>query len=206
MSVRSTLGASHEAHGRWKKVPTGEQLGLDRVEDLLLVLARVRSFSAGLHLFSRVRAEVSAWMPVRWWVPGRRYSEKPPFLAPPLMSEQIRPVVMSMPPIASMNLREVGQVDDDQVVDLDPGELLDRPDRQRRAAVGVGGVDLARAVTGDRRHRVARDREPPGGAAADPPQHDRVRADARVAGVGARLLGCPSAAGRSRGSAPCRCR
>ena len=37
--------------------------------------------------------------------------------------------------------------------------------------------------------RVARDRQPPGRAAADPPQHQRVRAAPRIVGVGARLLG-----------------
>ncbi len=57
------------------------------------------------------------------------------------------------------------------------------------APVGVGGVDLARAVSGDRRHGVPRNRQPPGGAAPDPPQHHRVRAAAGVAGVGPGLLG-----------------
>ena len=49
-------------------------------------------------------------MPVRWWVPGCRNSEKPPFLAPPLMFEQIRPVVTSIPPIASMNFGKLARL------------------------------------------------------------------------------------------------
>ena len=85
-------------------------------------------------------------------------------------------------------LGEVGQVDDDHVVDPEPGELLDRLDRQRRPAVGVGGIDLAHAVAGDRGGRVPGDREPAGDPAADPPEHQRVRTAARVVGVGSGLL------------------
>ena len=84
-------------------------------------------------------------------------------------------------------LREVVEVDLDQVVDLDAEVLLDRLDGERRAAERVGGVDLVGAVAGDVDDRVARDREPRVLAAADAHQQDRVRAAA--VGRRAGLLG-----------------
>ena len=86
-------------------------------------------------------------------------------------------------------LREVLEVDLDQVVDLDAEVGLDGADRQRGAADGVRGVDLVLAGAGDVDHGVARDRERRVLAAADPQQQDAVRA-ARLADlVRPRLLG-----------------
>ena len=58
-----------------------------------------------------------------------------------------------------MSFGEVREVHLEDVVDLDPEVLLDRLDRERRAADRVGGVDLVAAVAGDVDDRVARDRE-----------------------------------------------
>ena len=58
------------------------------------------------------------------------------------------------------------EVDDRDLVDVDPEQALDRPDRELRAARGVGGVDLLRPLPGDLGERVARDRELAEGAAA----------------------------------------
>ena len=80
------------------------------------------------------------------------------------------------PPSASTNFGEALEVDLDHVVDLDAEELLHRVDHQRRAAEGVGGVDLLRSVAGDVGQRVARDRQPRRLAAAVAHQHDRVGA------------------------------
>ena len=109
MSVRTACGAYQAAHGRWKK-ERREQLGFDRVEDLLLVALAGRSVLAALHVFSRVRARTSAWVPLRWWTPGRRFRVNPPFWAPPLISEQIRPVLTVTPPIASMNFGKLARL------------------------------------------------------------------------------------------------
>ena len=56
-------------------------------------------------------------------------------------------------------LLEPLEVDEHHVVHLDAGEVLDRLDRERRAAVGVCRVDLRRGVAGDLGAQVARDRE-----------------------------------------------
>ena len=72
---------------------------------------------------------------------------------------------------------EAGEVDDRDVVDLDPEEVLDRLDLQLRAAEGVGGVDLLRRLAGDLGEDVARDREFAEGAAAGADQHQRVGAE-----------------------------
>ena len=56
-------------------------------------------------------------------------------------------------------LREVGEVDDDDVVHRDAGEVADGADRERGAAELEGGVDLAGAVPRDVDAEVARDRE-----------------------------------------------
>ena len=106
--------------------------------------------------------------------------------------------------MASMNLGKFAKLMMITWLILHPGELLDGLDGQRRAAEGVGGVDLVRAVAGDRDERVARDRQPAGDAAADPPQHQRVRPAAGVVRVGARLVRRPRAAGRCRSPARCR--
>jgi len=45
-------------------------------------------------------------------------------------------------------LREVGEVDDDQVVDLKPGQLLDHLQRERRTAVRPSRVDLLKPKPG----------------------------------------------------------
>ena len=121
MSVRTALGASHETHGSRKNVPGEISWVLIALRICCWCWTRVRSFSAGLHAVLARAGERSAWVPLRWWVPGRRFSVKPPFLTPPLISEQTRPVLTSTPPIASMNSGKFGEVDDDQVVDLDAG-------------------------------------------------------------------------------------
>ena len=63
----------------------------------------MRSFSAGLQAFLRVRASASACVPFRWLTPAFRSSVKPPLRVPPLMSEQTRPVFTSTPPSASIS-------------------------------------------------------------------------------------------------------
>ena len=80
-----------------------------------------------------------------------------------------------MPPSESIRSGKFVEVDLDQVVDRDAEVLLDRLDRQRGAAEGVGGVDLVAAVARDVDHGVAQDRELRVGAAADAQEQDRVR-------------------------------
>ena len=128
--------------------------------------------------------------------PGLRFSVQPPFAAPPLICAHTFPVVTSTPPIASMNCGNAARLTTITWLILTPVNGLDGLDRERRAAVRVGRVDLGRAVPGNVRERVARDREAARGAAADPPQHHRVAAAARVRRVGARLLRAGRAAGR----------
>ena len=100
-------------------------------------------------------------------------------------------------------LREVLEVDLDEVVDLDAEVLLDGADRQRRAADGVGGVDLVLAVAGDRDDGVARDRERRVVAAADAQQQDRVRARALADLVSRPAPWSPSRGRRSRARGSC---
>ena len=82
-----------------------------------------------------------------------------------------------------MTLLEPGEVDDDDVIDRDAGEALDRSDGERRAAVRVGGVDLVVAVARDLDPEVARDGEERDpvlvGIRAD--EHDRVGAEGPLA-------------------------
>ena len=75
-------------------------------------------------------------------------------------------------------VREVLEAHLDDVVDAHAAaeEVLDRPHRQPGATDGVGGVDLLRAVTGDRRVGVARDREPAYRPERRVKQQDAVRA------------------------------
>ena len=81
-------------------------------------------------------------------------------------------------------LAEAVEVDDRDLVDVDAEQVLDRPDRELRAAGGVGGVDLLRSLPGDLGERVAGDRELAERAPPGPDQHDRVRA------VGRRACSC----------------
>ena len=80
---------------------------------------------------------------------------------------------------------EAVEVDERDVIDVEPGQVLDRPQRERRAAELERRVDLGRSVAGDLDPQVARDREEREpvlpGIGAD--QHDRVGA-ARVAAPG----------------------
>ena len=73
---------------------------------------------------------------------------------------------------------EPAEVDRDHVVDREPRDLLDRLEGQLRAPVGVGLVDLGRAVPGDVDLEVTRDREQRGGAlrGIEPDEHQRVGA------------------------------
>ena len=87
---------------------------------------------------------------------------------------------------------EAGEVDVHQVVDLEPGELLDGLQRQLRAAVRVGGVELVGPDAGDVDLEVARQGEQGDRVAVrvEPEQHRRVgeaelAADLLVALVGA---------------------
>lgn len=53
---------------------------------------------------------------------------------------------------AAQQIHDVGEaaeVDVDEVVDRQPEHVAQREQRQRRPALGVGGVDLAHAVAGD---------------------------------------------------------
>src|SRR6185369_1325228 len=85
-------------------------------------------------------------------------------------------------------LFEAGEVDDRDVVNLDPEELFDRLYLQGGAAVSVSGVDFGRRVAGDFGVGVARDRKFVEGAAAGADQHQGVGAEfAFVAGL-VRLL------------------
>ena len=73
---------------------------------------------------------------------------------------------------------EADEVDVDEVVHRQAGERLERRDRQRRAAVGVGGVDAVGAPARDLDTQVARDRQHRDalGARVDAQQHDAVGA------------------------------
>ena len=75
-------------------------------------------------------------------------------------------------------LLEVPEVDDHQVVDLEPGEALDRLHGEVRAAELERGVDLREAVAGHVDAQVARDRQERGAASSrvGADEHDRVRA------------------------------
>ena len=79
---------------------------------------------------------------------------------------------------------EAAEPDLGVVVDPQPCGRLDGADQQRRAAEGVGGVELVAAVTGDGDVGVARDAHQDRTAAAAVQQHDRVRALADVAAGG----------------------
>ena len=68
------------------------------------------------------------------------------------------------------------------MVDVDPEEVLDGPDLERRAAERVGGVDPLVALPGDRGERVARDRDLVERAAAGMDDHQRVRARGQAVG------------------------
>src|SRR4051794_33711063 len=72
--------------------------------------------------------------------------------------------------------REVREVDEEDVVDVDPEVSLDGPDGQRWAADRVRGVDLVAPVAGDVDDRVARDRQLRAVPAAEAQEHDAVRA------------------------------
>ena len=79
---------------------------------------------------------------------------------------------------------EAVEVDVDDVVDVvQAGELLDDLQRQLRAPVAVGGVELVDPVAGDVDLQVARDRQDRDLVGGDPQQDRRVRA-ARTASVG----------------------
>ena len=54
---------------------------------------------------------------------------------------------------------EIREVDDDDVIHVEARERMDRPDRQRRAAVLEGGVDLLGPEAWDRHLDVARNRQ-----------------------------------------------
>ena len=75
------------------------------------------------------------------------------------------------------------------MVDVESQVLLDGGDRQRRAADGVGGVDLVGPLARDVHHGVARNREPCAGQAAGPHQQDRVGAAGLAHHVGPALAG-----------------
>ena len=104
-----------------------------------------------------------------------------------------------MPPIASMNLGKLAKLTTIRWLILTPGELLDRLDRQRRAAERVGGVDLACAPWPGMSATVSRGidsrREVP-----PPIRHSMIVSERLPASlrVGARLLG----ARRARWSVP----
>ena len=72
---------------------------------------------------------------------------------------------------------EAAELDVDDVVDLQPGELLDRLHCQRRTAQRVGLVELVGAVPGDLHAEVARQREDRGRGLVgiQPDEHHRVR-------------------------------
>ena len=76
---------------------------------------------------------------------------------------------------------EAREVNDRDVVDLDPEQLLDGLDHQRGAAEAVGSVDLVVAELGDRRQGVAGDRQLLERAAAGSQDHDRIGAGAGCA-------------------------
>src|SRR5207248_6992296 len=85
--------------------------------------------------------------------------------------------------------REAGQVNHDDVVDLDAREPLNRLDRERGASYRKARVDLAHAVAWNLRDGVSWDREPPRDPAAHAPEHHRVRVAAGHVVVRSRLLG-----------------
>ena len=177
----------------------------DRTRDFIAAtifcwrVARVRSFSRGLQSFLRVRASASACLPSMWRRAGlqaQRVAAVPEAAVDPRddAAAGVRDAAHRVD-----ELRELREVHDDDVVDVDPEVALDGPDRERRAAEGVGGVDLVEPVARDVDDRVARDRQLRAVPAADAQQLDRVRA-ARPRRGRARAPWCPSRADRSRGS------
>src|SRR5438105_12425387 len=76
------------------------------------------------------------------------------------------------------DLAEAAEVDVDDVVDPQAGELLDRAQRQLHAAVGVGLVQLGDAVARDLHLEVTRERQQRGGllGGVEADKHHRVRA------------------------------
>ena len=151
--------------------------------------ARVRSIPCGLQSLWRVRASASACLPLISCSPRLQPQRVAAVLeaAVELGDDAAAPVGDAAERVDQ--LREVLEVDLDEVVDLDPEVLLDGADRERRPADRVGGVDLVLAVAGDVDDGVARDRERRVVAAADPHQQDRVRARGLADLVRARLLG-----------------
>ena len=101
MSVCIVFGVYQETHGRRTNVVGESTRPFIALRICCWRFARVRSSSAGLQLFLRVRASASACLPFRWFVPECRSSVMPPLRVPPLISEQMRPVFTSTPPSAS---------------------------------------------------------------------------------------------------------
>ena len=93
----------------------------------------------------------------------------------PVREDRLRDVDVDPADLVDQRL-EVPEVDDDDVVDGQAGEVRDRPDRERGAAELERRVDLVVAVAGDRHAQVARDREvhEPVASGVGAQQHDRV--------------------------------
>ena len=121
--------------------------------------ARVRSFSRGLHSFLRVRASASACLPSISCSPRLQPQRVAAVLEAAVDARDDAAAAVGDAAERVDQLREVLEVDLDEVVDLDAEVLLDGADRERRAAERVGRVDLVRAVAGDVDDGVARDRE-----------------------------------------------
>ena len=180
MSVSIVCGSAHAIHGRRMKSREREDLALHREQQLLLAQLAREVGLAGSHWLWRVRASASACAPSRWWVP-RLQAQREAAVAEPAVDERDDAAAGVGDAAHRVDeLREVDEVDQQHVVDLDPEERLDGADRERRAAVGVGGVDLRGAVPGD--------------------LDDACRAGSTAAGVVRRRCGsassCPIATGR----------
>ena len=164
--------------------------------------ARVRSSSAGLQSFLRVRASASACLPSRWFSPLCRSERDAAVALAAVESRADAAGRQVQPPSESTNFGKFVKSTSTRWLIGIPRKCSIGAGSSTPPAERVGRVDLLRSVAGDVDDRVARDREARRVAAADAPQHDRV-----ASGSGRRgsrpAPSSPRAARRSRGSGSC---
>ena len=189
MSVLSVLGAVQLTQGSRKNVLGDLIWSPIALSTSCWRAARSRSSSAGAHEFLRTRAKPSARRPSSSFSPFWKRRPLPEVVERRRADARLR---LDRDPAERVDeLREVLEVDLDEVVDLEPvaEERLDGLDRQRRAAERVGGVDLVDAVPRDVDLDVARDRELAHAAERGVDEHDRVGAPGPLVALVDRLAG-----------------
>src|SRR5215218_4706780 len=174
MSDTTDFGTFQEMTGRRTKPPIENSWSFMAARIFCWRRARVRSSSRLLHSFLRVRARASAWRPSMCVVPRLRRSVAAVLeAAVDARHDAAAGVVDAAHRVDERG--EVGDVDLEDVVDVDAQVLLDGLDRQRGAAERVRRVDLVAAVAGDVDDGVARDRQLRAVPAAEAHQQDAVR-------------------------------